>query len=163
MFVDYEILIAWGSVAKKYKKGEYIFHEGDLPKFFFQVIEGSVKIFNTNNEGREFTQGAFNVGDSFGEPLLFIDELYPSNAITLEDSVIIKLSKDKFFAILDEYPNLQKKLIHVFAERIWNKSTTSRDIINTNPESRIISFLKAYKKKIKKEGEDIEIPIHVNK
>jgi CRP-like cAMP-binding protein len=41
----------------------------------------------------------FVMGQSFGEPPLFIDEKYPSTATAFQDSKIIKLSKDKFLKI----------------------------------------------------------------
>lgn len=158
MFIDSDILLTWGGVAKKYKKGEYIFHEGDHPVFYYQILDGNVKMFNTNSDGKEFTQAEFESGESFGEPPLFIDEAYPSTAIVTKDSVLLKLSKEKFFEILEEYPDYQKKIIVLLARRIFNKTTSTREIINNTPETRILSFLNAYKKKISKNGIKIEIP-----
>lgn len=158
MLVDYDILITWGAIAKKYNKGEYIFHEGEPSHFFFQLIEGKVKMINTNFDGKEFTQSEFRNGDSFGEPLLFIDEPYPSTAQAVEDSVILKIKKEKFIELLDEYPALQKKLITLFAQRIYNKSITAREIINNSPEARILAFLHSYKKNEKLGETPSEIP-----
>ncbi len=158
MSIDTDLLIAWGGVAKKFRKGEYIFHEGGDARFYYQIIEGSVKVFNTNYEGRELTQAEFISGNSFGEPALFIEEHYPSSAVTTCDSVIIKLSKEVFLQILAENPSMQKNIITRFAQQIYNKTVSSRDIINTSPALRIFSFLTAYKKKVLKEGEIIEIP-----
>lgn len=157
MFVDPDILTTWGGISRKYKKGEFVFREGEPARFFYQLLEGQVKLFNTNADGKEFTQGEFIGGNSFGEPPLFINEPYPATAITLEDSVIIKLSKEKFDEILEEYPALQKKLIHLFAKRIFYKSVAAREIINNTPENRILAFLNTYKKKIRKDTET-EIP-----
>lgn len=158
MFIDTDILITWGGIAKKYKKGEYIFHEDEHPRFYHQIISGTVKSFHTNYDGKEFTQAEFKKGESFGEPPLFIDEPYPSSAIATEDSVVLKLNKEKFIEILDEYPALQKKIIKLLALRIYNKTITSREIINSTPETRILAFLNAYKKKNNCEGKEIEIP-----
>jgi len=158
MNIDSDILIAWGGIAKKYKKGEYIFHEDEHPRFYFQIISGTVKMFNTNFDGKEFTQSEFKKGNSFGEPPLFLDETYPSSAIATEDSVIIKITKEKFNEILEEYPVFQKKLINIFSRRIYNKTITTREIVNNSPESRILAFLSAYKKKTNCEGKCIEIP-----
>lgn len=158
MYIDTDILIAWGGISKRYKKGEYIFHEGEPARYFYQIIEGTVKMYNTNIDGKEFTQAEFKKGNSFGEPILFINEDYPSTAVTTEESVIIRVAKDRFLEILDEYPEIQKKLITVLSRRIYNKSITSREIINSSPETRIIAFLNSYKKKINKEHEKIEIP-----
>lgn len=158
MQIDTDILITWGAVAKKFKKGDFIFHEGDYPRFYYQIMDGTVKMFNTNLDGKEFTQSEFKTGHSFGEPPLFIDENYPSTAVACQDSIILKLSKEKFLEILDEYPVYQKQMIILFARRIYSKATTAREIINNTPESRIIGFLNDFKKKNNKEDASIEIP-----
>lgn len=158
MFIDTDILIAWGGISKRYKKGEYIFHEDEVPRCFYQIIDGTVKLYNTNFDGKEYTQAEFKKGNSFGEPPLFIDELYPATAVTTEESVIIRLPKERFLEILDEYPEIQKKLICTLARRIYNKSITAREIINNSPELRILAFLNEYKKKNLLENEKIEIP-----
>lgn len=98
MFIPIDILLNNGAIAKNYEKNEIIFEEGEQALFYYQVIEGQVKMYNLNEEGKEFTQGFFNDGESFGEPPLFINEDYPASAMTCTDSRIIKFSKDKFFA-----------------------------------------------------------------
>lgn len=158
MFINTDILITWGGIAKKYKRGEYIFHEGEEARFYYQIINGSIKMFNTYIDGKEFAQAEFQKGSSFGEPPLFINEVYPSSAIATNDSVIIKLTKEHFFKMLEEYPNLHMKIITLFAKRIFNKATTAREIINNTPEMRIIAFLNSYKKSLNKENEKIIIP-----
>lgn len=158
MDIDRDILLAWGAISKKFRKGEVIFHEDDLPRFYYQILDGTVKMFNTNVDGKEFTQSEFKAGRSFGEPPLFIDETYPSTAVASQDTVVLKLSKEKFMELLDEYPMLQKKMLALFAKRIFSKSKTAREIIYNTPETRIMGFLNDYKKKNNREHEKIEIP-----
>lgn len=158
MQIDLDLLYSWGAVAKKYKKNEKVFEEGAEANFYFQIIDGSIKMFNSNEDGKEFTQGLFIKGDSFGEPPLFIDQDYPSSAICLQNCTIIKLSKEKFIKILEEYPTIQKTFLNLMANRIHSKANTSKEIINQNPEHRITAFLNAYKKKIDSCNQKILIP-----
>jgi CRP/FNR family transcriptional regulator len=158
MQIDIDLLFSWGAVAKKYKKNEIIFDEDEVAHFYYQIIEGSVRMFNSNDEGKEFTQGLFCKGNSFGEPPLFIDQPYPSKAITIQDSIIIKLSKDKFLKILDEYPSIQKSFLLLLANKIHSKSNTSKEIINQKPEFRIVAFLNTHKKKSECSNEKVLIP-----
>ena len=81
-------------------------------------------MFNSNDDGKEFTQGYFCNGQSFGEPPLFINERYPATAVAFQDSKIIKLSKEKFLKILDEHPSIQKKFLNLMAHRIHSKAKT---------------------------------------
>ncbi len=146
MQIDIDILITWGAIIKKVSKGEIVFIEGNEARYYFQIITGEVKIVNTNNEGKEFVQGVFYNGDSFGEPALFIDEVYPATAVSAKESVIIKLPRDNFLKILEAYPPFQLLLLKEFAQRIFNKSITARDIVNNPPELRILGFLNSLKK-----------------
>lgn len=147
MQIDIDLLFTWGAVAKKYQRDEILFYENDKALFYYQIIDGAVKMFNINEDGKEFTQGIFYKGSSFGEPPLFIDESYPSNAIATKESTIIKLSKDKLFYILDEYPKISQSFLKLMATRIFDKSVSSKQIINQKPEFRIKSFLENYKKR----------------
>lgn len=146
MQIDLDLLFTWGAIAKEYKKGEVIFNENEMANFYYQIIDGNVKMFNSNDEGKEFTQGYFNVGNSFGEPPLFINEIYPSTAVAFHESKIVKLSKEKFIKILDEYPVIQKQFLELMCKRILSKSKATTAIINQKPEYRIMAFLNAHKK-----------------
>lgn len=157
MQIDLDLLFTWGAIAKEYKKGEMIFCEDEMANFYFQIIEGSIRMFNSNDEGKEFTQGYFSDGQSFGEPPLFINEAYPSTAVAFQDSVIVKLSKEKFLKILDEYSSIQKQFLNLMCFRIHAKAMTSKDIINQKPEFRIMAFLNAHKK-VKNASEKEQVP-----
>lgn len=147
MQIDIDLLFSWGAVAKKYKKNEVVFNESEEAHFYYQIIDGNVRMYNSNDEGKEFTQGLFSTGESFGEPPLFINQLYPSKAVCLHDATIIKLCKEKFLKILDEYPIILKSFLILLARKTHSKSITSKEIINQTPEFRIIAFLEKHKRK----------------
>ncbi len=158
MHIDTDLLITWGAVAKKYSKNEFIFYEGDHARFYYQVLEGKVKMCCFNDEGRVFIQGLFGPGESFGEPPLFLDEVYPACGMAVTDCIIYKLSKDTLLKILEEYPALQMKFIVSFAKRIFEKSNTNKNIISQYPDQRITGFLTLYKKEQNPSVEKILIP-----
>ncbi|MBK8628542.1 MAG: Crp/Fnr family transcriptional regulator [Saprospiraceae bacterium] len=158
MHIDTNLLIAHGAVAKKYNKGDFIFYEGDQCRFYFQVLEGCVRMCNYNDEGRIFIQGLFTSSQSFGEPPLFIDETYPACAQAETNCVIYKLSKEILFKLLSEYPQLQMNFIINFAQRLYEKSSANKNIISPHPEERILGFLKKYKKDQGDSKEKVIVP-----
>lgn len=158
MQINIDLLYSWGAIAKKYQKNEVVFEENEMALFYYQILDGCVRMFNSNEEGKEFTQGIFCNGDGFGEPPLFIDESYPSKAVSIEESTIIKLSKEKFLKILDENPSIQKYFLVHLAQKIHSKAKTSKEIINQKPEYRIIAFLNSFKKKSQHLNEKTIIP-----
>ena len=147
MQIDLDLLFTWGAIAKKYRKNDMIFDENDTAHYYYQIIEGSVRLFNSNEDGKEFTQDLLLTGDSFGDSSLLIDKGYPSKAVSLKESTIIKLTKENFFNLLEEYPYLQKQFMISMAQKIHAKLETSKEIINQKPEFRIVAFLNTFKRK----------------
>ncbi|HSD14352.1 MAG TPA: Crp/Fnr family transcriptional regulator [Flavobacterium sp.] len=145
MQIDLDLLYSWGGITKEYKKNEIIFYENTTARFYYQILEGCVRLFNTNDKGKEFTEAYFWCGDSFGEPPLLIDKDYPASAVALRDCTIIRLPKESFLKILEEYPCIQKHFLDLMADRVHSKIMFSKDIINQKPEFRINAFLKAQK------------------
>src|SRR5690606_22506117 len=91
--IPIEQLVEFGALKKTLKKGDFLFSQGDTARFYFQVLKGEMKMNNYNDEGKEFLQGIFTNGESFGEPPLLIDEKYPANAEALTDVELLALPK----------------------------------------------------------------------
>lgn len=127
---------------RRYKKNQNVFFEGNMPKFYYQVIEGNVKMVSVNEDGREFIQGIFSNGQSFGEPVLLINKPYPATAVVTEDTRIIKLPREEFLKILLEFSEINFQFSKTLASRIYDKAILSRTISLYSPEHRIVSFFK---------------------
>ena len=159
MAISLDIIIANGGIQKKYRKGDIIFSEGEQCNYYHQIVQGSIKMFNFNQDEKEFTQGIFSAGESFGEPPLFINLPYPASAEATSDTTIIRLAKQNFLGLMDAYPDLCKQMLNLLANRTYSKSITTRIIINSSPEVRILSFLDYYKLKYGTHEEKELIPL----
>ncbi|MBP6447103.1 MAG: Crp/Fnr family transcriptional regulator [Saprospiraceae bacterium] len=158
MYLDINLLITYGAIAKKYKKGDFIFYEEDTCRYYHQIYEGKVKMCNYNDEGRMFIQGIFGPGQSFGEPPVFINEVYPACAQAETDCIIYILTKDTLVKILRDYPEIALEFVTGFARRIYDKASTNKNILSPHPEERITGFLKKYKKDQNQSNGKILIP-----
>lgn len=152
MLIHYDLFIAYGGFARKYNKGSIIFREGETPYFFYQVLEGEVKVISTNGDGKELIQGIFTSGQSFGEPPLFAGKPYPSSAQTNCHSVILKIERERLFNILKDYPEITSKMLFVFAERIYDKALQSHILISQTPQERILILFKKLKEQSQKKS-----------
>lgn len=56
---------------------------------------------NYNDDGKEFIQGVFKEGRSFGEPPLFADRVYPANAEVIKEATILILPKENFLKLMN--------------------------------------------------------------
>ena len=143
--IPQKLLFKRGGIIRKYIKNQSIFFEGDMPLFYYQVMQGVVRMVNTNENGREFIQGIFGKGESFGEPLLLIDEPYPASSIANQHSLLIKIRKEEFISILKEFPEIHFQFTKMIAKRLHNKSLIAKAISIDRPEQRVLSIFKILK------------------
>lgn len=135
------LLFEKGAVSKKYKKGEIIFKEGDMPLHYFQIAEGEVKMCNYNDEGKEFVQGFFHSGQSFGEPPLFLERVYPANAIAVSDCELLLLKKVLFHELVKENTEVSFLIIENLSQRLHYKAVMSAEISSQDPEHRLLKLM----------------------
>jgi CRP-like cAMP-binding protein len=158
MNLDENKLIAWGAVQKKYPKGFYLFREGDQARFYYQIISGAVRMCNHDDDGREFIQGDFFNGDSFGEPPMILEQNYPADAYCLEDAILLILPRHQFLRLLMEYPEIMMAALHRLSERIMTKAQVNKMIMHLGPEERILDFLRRFKRQRASIGQVSEVP-----
>lgn len=143
--VSENLLLDFNAVKVELEKGEALFEAGDTPKYFYQVHSGKIKMCNFNDEGKEFIQGMFSVGESFGEPPLLINEQYPANAIALIDTIVYELPKEAFFKLLYANPEINLQLTISLAQRLFYKSVMASEISSQDAGHRIIKLLDYFK------------------
>ena len=143
--IDKDRLLEYGGKEVALKKNEILFHAGTSALYYYQLQEGAVKMITYSKDGQEFIQGIFSPGDSFGEPPLFCDFSYPSTAISIEDAIVVRLSKENFFKLLKENFEIHLKFDQVLCNRLKYKSMILSDISFHDPEHRIMSLLKHLK------------------
>ncbi|MCD0468403.1 Crp/Fnr family transcriptional regulator [Flavobacterium sp. JAS] len=136
-----DLLEKYGGLNKFFAKNEIIFEEGNLPTHYYQVVSGEVKMSNYNDDAREFIQGIFYKEQSFGEPPLFLNQKYPANAIAVEDSEVILLSKNSFMKLLEENSAISIKIIENLAQRLYYKSVMAAEMSTQEPEHRVLKLI----------------------
>jgi CRP-like cAMP-binding protein len=144
--IEENVLVQYEAVEIKLEKGAFLFHEKERATNYFQVKTGKIKMFNLNAEGKLFTQGIFEAGDSFGEPPLFTDSNYPACTVAEETTCLYKLPKQKFLKLLKENPEIHFKFTRMLASRLLYKSMLLKEISSFKPEHRILSLLDYLKK-----------------
>lgn len=123
---------------RHYTKGQIIFFEGDEAKYFFVIVQGKVKMINTNNDSKEFIQGIFYTGQSFGEASLFTGkQIYPSTAIADSDAQLVCIEKPAFLKLLKNNSDLHFEITKSLAESVQFKIIINKEISGYNPAHRL--------------------------
>ena len=145
MHIDYNILIAYGGVAKRINKGDFIFEQNTLPLFFYQVIKGEVRVFSSNHEDKALTHAIIAENQGLGEVALLLDKPYLSNAQAITTGVLVRIAKENFNNILKDFPGIRQQLIHSLAEQVYDNILLAQIWTAPTPEIKIEQFLKRYK------------------
>lgn len=147
MNINPETLYSFGGETKNYKKGEIIFREEDNALYYFQIVEGKVKLNNYNEDGKEFIQNIFVKNQSFGDSLLFLEKFYPMNAISLAQTEIIRVPKNNFLELLSAHPDLSLGMNACLSQRLYYKILMIQNMASLNPIVRLkglMEYLKSY-------------------
>lgn len=141
-----ELLKKYGAVYKQLEKGQLLFYEGDTPVFYYQIVDGTIKMNNYNEEGQETIQGIFTANQSFGEPAILGDFPFPANAEALDNSTLICLEKHQFYQLLQEQPEISIELLQILSRRLRFKAILSKEVKGFAAEHRIMTLLEYLKK-----------------
>ncbi len=145
--ISENLLLDYGATLLDLSENELVFTEGKKANFFFQLKTGAIKMYNLNEQGKEFVQGMFGDGESFGEPPMFGGFEYPASAITIRKSILYKVPKDSFFSLLKDNFDFHLKLSAALSKRLAYKSMILKEISGHPPEHRILTLVDFLKEK----------------
>ena len=115
---DLQILMAHSTVGI-YKKGEIIFREGAFPTGIFYIIDGIVKKYTADKDGKEQIIYVANKGELIGYHAILSENRFPDSAAALEESKITFIAKEDFLQAMKKSDILNRRLLktlsHEFA------------------------------------------------
>ena len=149
MTIDIDILLTSGAAYKKTAAGDIIFSEGSPCVFYHQLVSGSVRWVNIDEDGNEFIQNMVEPGECFGELPLFDDGPYAASAIADSDSVVIRLHRSEFHQLIRQRPDIHFAFSKLMAERLRFKFLLMKELAAHNPERTIRTLLEYLKRERK--------------
>jgi CRP-like cAMP-binding protein len=99
-----------------------------------------------SGDGREFVQGYFVDGQSFGEPPFFNHMPYPSSGIAVVNSEVWKCPYDPFMQLLRDNFDVHLKLTQVLSGRLVYKSIMLSELAGEEAEHRIATLIEYFRK-----------------
>ena len=99
-------------------RGEILFTRGDPCRGFFLVIYGQVKLSLVTPEGTEKVVDVVGAKRTFGEALMFAGKPYMVMAQTLEDTMLLHVSRDAVFREVDRDPAFARALLAGLSQRL---------------------------------------------
>jgi CRP-like cAMP-binding protein len=122
---------------RRYRKGETIYTEGLIPNALWQVVSGTVKVTNTNIDGKEVVFAIFEAGDCFGEISMIDGKPSSNSSSALENVELLELKRQDFNALYKQYPAVVRQLNAMLAERMRHMVSFYEGIALRPLESRL--------------------------
>jgi len=93
-------------VMRKYKKGEYLFHEGDELDGLYCIKDGAVKLENESSEGVMHLLHVVEPGGVMGYKAMLHDGECHSSARAVKDTEVCFIPKKVFLTMLEHDPKV---------------------------------------------------------
>lgn len=139
------LLEEYGASILELDRNQVLFQQGDAALFFHVVRTGTVKMSVFNDKGREFIQGQFAGGQSFGEPPFFCRTVYPASAIAVEESSVWRCGYESFLRLLSEHPDVHLNLTRTLCLRLVYKSMMLSEIAVEEAEHRLRTIIEYFR------------------
>lgn len=110
-----------GRKIKQIEKKQILYDAGDQPHGLYLLLQGSVRTYKMDEDGRELMMNLYHADDYLGIHALLLSEPYTETAEALEDSSICLLPKDAIINLLNRYPDVGAHFIHILANNIKEK------------------------------------------
>jgi small-conductance mechanosensitive channel/CRP-like cAMP-binding protein len=99
-----------------FTEGEIITRQGSEPHWLYIILKGIVSV-NVYNEDLESEVARLGEGDFFGEMSIMTGERRSATVIALTDVLCLRIDKDAFQEIIQQYPEIAEHIAKVLAER----------------------------------------------
>jgi putative oxidoreductase len=95
--------------------GARIVSQGEDPEFFYVIQSGRVRVFRETADRIQTNLTELHAGAYFGEVALVTGQARSASVEALEDTTLIKVSKEEFDRLLDQNPQLARHIIQQLA------------------------------------------------
>jgi len=124
-----------------YKKGEIIYHAGDLSDSLYIVSKGKIRIYRLSETGKEQLVRILTPGHFTGELALFKNDIHESFAEAMTDTQVCIIKRSDLQELLLKYPTISIMLLAEFSSRLDQSEKQTTRFATESVETRIALFL----------------------
>jgi CRP/FNR family transcriptional regulator, polysaccharide utilization system transcription regulator len=127
--------------VRHYAKKTEIYTEGSNPRNVYFIQKGKVKIYKTNEDGKELILNILNDKDFFGHMAILSGGQHTESAMALEDSELIVLPKEDFQSLLNSNREVAAKFIKMLADNVVSQEEHLLQLAYSSVRKRVANTL----------------------
>lgn len=158
-------ILAGDLSARKYKKMEIIFHQGDDSHTLYIIAKGKVRIYSTSPGGEETSYRIFSEKDVIGEFAAIDGQPRSTTAKAMVNCVLIELERSKFLDHVEQMPDLSLGLIKHLVDKLRWTTNFAETIARYDAKGRLLHIILQYNDLFGKEiqaGKVYELDLYMN-
>ncbi|MDP2824080.1 MAG: Crp/Fnr family transcriptional regulator [Sulfuritalea sp.] len=126
---------------RRLAKGEMLFQKGDLPRGFFVVVFGQIKLAFPSSQGNEKVMQIVGPRQSFGEALMFLNRPCPVFAEGLVDSLLLQIGGAPVFELLEADPLFARRMLAGLSMRLHSLVQDVETYSLRSSAQRVVGYL----------------------
>ena len=126
---------------KSYAKNTIILTEGDESKSVYYLLEGEVRAYIENEQGKEVTLNEIIEGDSFGELALLCNAPRTASIIAQTKCKVLIINQNDFIDFYSHNPKAAQKIVFSLASTIKKLTRDLENFALNNVHRRVVRTL----------------------
>jgi CRP-like cAMP-binding protein len=121
--------------------GTVLFRRGEPCAGVYMIVYGQVKLAVHGADGAEKILEILGPGQTFGEPLMFLDEPHIGFAETLAESLLLLVGKAAVLATITSNPRFARSMLSSLAQRLQRVFTDIEAYTLKSGSQRVVEYL----------------------
>ncbi len=135
--------IAQRVVELRLQKGEMLFLAGESARGLYVVVDGKIRAFQQNEDGREQVMHVNAAGSVLGDVPVFDDGPFPASAITEAETHVLLIEKNDVRELCAKYPSLALAALKLMAAKVRRHASLIEALSLHEVGQRLALFLLA--------------------
>ena len=127
--------------VRSFLKKTEIYTEGSNPRYLYFIQKGKVKIYKTNENGKELILNVLGEKDFFGHMAILSSAHHAESAMALEDCELIVLPKEDFQSLLNSSREVSAKFVKMLAGNIASQEEQLLQLAYSSVRKRVANTL----------------------
>jgi CRP/FNR family transcriptional regulator, nitrogen oxide reductase regulator len=134
--------IAALTISCHFKKGDFIFHEGDPPNYFYIILDGRAKLSKVSLSGKSFIFHVATRSNSLNSAVLFEGKGHYLSAQAMDDVTVLCVRRKEYLAFVKEHPIIAMKTISMLGDAMNSAYDRIIDLVGERVDQRLCNIIR---------------------
>lgn len=140
--------------TRSFPKNTVVINEGDDTDSLYLIDKGSVKVYLSDNNGKEVIINTLETGEYFGELAILSSGKRSASVMTLENTTLSLINKNNFKNLLLNQPTIAYVLIENLAQRVRELTENIKSLALQDVYGRVVKTLLSLSEPIQLDNAD---------